>query len=250
MVSQRVSNDDNRVSNNLLIFIEGNINMGKGQFIMGLARVLGKYSSDIHIHTRSPDEGVFGTDLNINDMLHLDPGRWAAEFLVHNLAEKLRFMKDRCRDTQNSIILIERSIATESEVFVQSLYDCGMISIVTYRSCVSLVTQISEMFEMLQPITRTLTYIYMRTDPTDLYESLISNNVYDCFNFKLLLAIHNNYETFIDKMSNDSTGEKYVVCVDVPHDQIIKPAANLVKNALKKLQHIYPALQNEPVIQH
>lgn len=242
------TNCNGRANNNLLIFIEGSINVGKGVFINGLARALETYSTDIHIHVRTPGDGVFETDININDMFHMDPSRWAAEFLIHNLSEKLKFMKERCIST-NSIIIIERSIATESAVFIKSLYDCDMISIVTYNSCISLVTQISEMFEIMQQITQTLTYIYMRTDPTDLYESLISHGMYDCLNYKLLLAIHNNYENFINVVSNDNSGNKYVVCVDVSFDQIFKPGANLVKVALKRLQTIYPALQKEPGIQ-
>ena len=229
--------------NNLLMFIEGNITMGKGSFIAGLVRILSRSQCTIHTHLRTSGEGMFGTDLNINDMFHLDPGRWAAEFLMFNLSEKLKFMKAMCNDTHNSIIIVERSMATESIVFIQSLFDCGMISCVTYQVCTNLVSQITDMFEQLQNITQTTTYIYMRTDPTDLYDSLVGHNIYDCLNFKLLQAIHDNYEKFISGVENDSTGTKYVVVVDVPYDQILKPNVNTIKTAFRKLQHIYPALQ-------
>lgn len=235
------------MSNKLLMFVEGNITAGKGPFISGLIRALSVRSRcPVHVHLRTVGEGLFGADVNITDLFHLDPGRWAAEFLMFNLGEKLRFMKERCRETHNSIIIVERSIAAESEVFIKSLFECGMISQLTHRVCMALVAQILDMFEELQRVTPTITYIYLRTDPTDLYECLVGHNIYDCLNFNLLQAIHRNYERFISEVSADPTGSKYAVTIDMPYEQIMKPSAATVRVALKQLQHIYPALQGEP----
>lgn len=239
-------------SNNLIVFVEGNIAIGKGQFIAGLSRILSKNTVNISIHThlRTSGETLFGNGMNLNDVFHLDPGRWASEFLVWNLSEKLRFIKECCKETHNSIIIIERSIATESLVFIQSLYECEMISVITYETCVNLIRQLSELFEMLQTMTTTLTYIYMRTDPSDLYECLLSHNVYDCLNFQLLKTIHKNYEKFIATVEDDPSGTKYVVSVDVTYEHIIKPSATIMKNAFKKLQKIYPALNHMDEVIH
>ena len=237
-------------NNNLLIFIEGNIRTGKASLISGLAKHLSKYSENIYTYFHPKDYRDLGPttttdsrvpiEININDMFNMDPNRWACEFFIINLTNKINFMRTHLRGNHNSIIIIERSIDTESLVFIQSLYDCCLISYITYTGCMNIVKELSDIFKELRQIT---TYIYMRSDPTDLFDCIISHNVYDCLNYNLLSAIHRNYEHYITSLSVNSVANP-VITVDVPYEQILKPNANIIKGLFKRLQHIYPIFQD------
>tara|TARA_Y100000389_G_C17470948_1_gene530725 strand:+ start:3522 stop:4223 length:702 start_codon:yes stop_codon:yes gene_type:complete len=229
------------MSNTLLLLIEGNITTGKGIFINGLQKTLSKISGKIYIHSHPAVGGKISEDLNIYDLFYLEPRRWAAEFIMHTLTSKLQFINTYCKEP-NAILIMERSIQTESKVFIQSLYDCNIITRVTYLKCTDLIETIDQ---LCKQFFENATYIYLKTDPTDLYDSLMIHNVYPCINFKLLEKIHHNYETFLENVE-DSNTNAYYISVDIPFDQIFKPHANTIKSAFKQLQKIYPIFQNTP----
>lgn len=229
------------MSNTLLLLIEGNITTGKGLFINGLQKTLSKISGKIYVHSHPSNRRQIYDDINIYDLFYLEPRRWTAEFLMHTLTSKLNFINTYCKEP-NAILIMERSIQTESKVFIKSLYDCDMITGVTFQKCTELIDSIDQ---LCQQFFENATYIYLKTDPTDLYDSLLIHNVYDCINFKLLEKIDKNYDIFLESVEN-SSNNAYYVSVDIPFDQIFKPHANTIKSAFKQLQKIYPIFQNVP----
>tara|TARA_B100001287_G_C22577070_1_gene479188 strand:+ start:184 stop:903 length:720 start_codon:yes stop_codon:yes gene_type:complete len=229
--------------NTLLLVIEGNITTGKTIFVNNLAKTLQKISNKIYIHNpNTKQKHIISDDINICDLFYLDPKRWTAEFLMNTLSSKLDFLNKHSQEP-NSILIMERSIKTESEVFIKSLYDCNMITNVTYKICCELVDAINGMCELFLK-SASISYIYLKTDPTDLFDALIIHNVYDSINFTLLNSIHKNYERYLNKDTDELKGD--VIQLNIPFEQIFKPNAVTIKNAFKQLQHIYPIFQNIP----
>ena len=226
------------MNNNLIVFVEGNIATGKTSFISNLTKLLSKIDTyKIKVYAAEKSSQSY----TIYDLFCLNPEKWTAEYVIQNLSSKLEFLEKHLHDT-NTILIIERSLHTESEVFLRSLYDCNMIHSLTYNICINLVQQISKILFQSQ-MNEQISYIYLRADPNDLFDNIMINNIFDSINFKLLKSIHDNYEMFLQKMQNTSSST-VIIYVDLPHDQVVRPSQTTVKNTFKQLQKHYPIFQN------
>lgn len=222
--------------NNLIIFVEGNISTGKEKFINDLSKLLASLTPITKIYTHMSNIPN-NNDINIFDLFACNPSKWTAEYFMTNLTMKLKFMKEHLKDN-NSILLVERSLLTESKVFVKSLHDSGLISDMTYKICMEHGKEISDIILEMQSV---VCYIYLRTDPVDLFNNIIINNVFDSINFELINAIHFNYELYFQSL--DSNNFQFI-SIDLPYEQMFKPHANTIKGAFRQLQNIYPIFQN------
>ena len=181
-------------SNNLIIFIEGNIATGKGKFIQDFSKFMSSENKNISkIYTfTSKINNIDSCECNIFDLFACTPDKWTAEYFMYNITQKLMFIKNHAYEN-NCVLLVERSFLTESTVFVKSLYDCGLISQITFKICIDLANEISDL--ILNNKNRVVCYIYLKTDPNDLFDNIMSNNSFESLNFRLLQKININYES-------------------------------------------------------
>lgn len=217
-------------SNNLLICIEGNINAGKGYFTGGLVRYLQK--NNVKVMVMPPTK--FSKEPNLYDLFCLEPSRHCANFIMAALEKKLAFIFSGMAEN-NAVLIMERSLKTESEVFVTALYNTQLISETTYTAITNLIKQIDRLINI------NTCYVYLKTDPVDLFEALLLLNTHACLNKRLLQAIHIQYEQFINALSD---ADNKIIQLDLPYEAIMKPTSTGVKQCIKSLSQMFPALSH------
>ena len=119
--------------------IEGNIGSGKST----LVKLLKNYNPKIDLHDfkiiylpEPVDEwhkfkNKDGTD--IIEEFYNDPKKWAFSFQMLAYISRLHILKETIRKNPHSIIISERSVYTDKNVFAEMLYTEGSISEIDYQ---------------------------------------------------------------------------------------------------------------------
>lgn len=237
-------NFDNLLSNNLIIFVEGNISTGKGKFINDFTKFLISESETRNIGKfysfTSATNNVVSCNCNIFDLFACSPEKWTAEYFMFNITQKLAFIKEHAYEN-NSILIVERSFLTESTVFIKSLYQCNLICEITYSTCINLANEISDI--IINNKNRFVCYIYLKTDPNDLFDNIMTNNSFESLNYKLLENIHKNYDIYFKNLESNQATSSFIK-VDLPYEQMFKPSLSTIKSTFKQLQKHYPIFQH------
>ena len=117
--------------------IEGNIGSGKSTFVRILEKEMKSINSIPIIYVQEPvDEWSTIKDKNgetILEKFYRDQHKYAFSFQMMAYISRLSLVKSIIRNNPNSIIICERSVFTDKEVFAKMLYDDGKIEEVNYQ---------------------------------------------------------------------------------------------------------------------
>ena len=117
--------------------VEGNIGSGKSTLVRILEKELKSINSIPIVYVQEPvDEWSTIKDKDGETMLekfYNDQYKYAFSFQMMAYISRLSLVKQIIRDNPNAIIICERSVFTDKEVFAKMLYDDGKIEEVNYQ---------------------------------------------------------------------------------------------------------------------
>ena len=117
--------------------VEGNIGSGKSTLVRILEKELKSINSIPIVYVQEPvDEWSTIKDKNgetILEKFYNDQYKYAFSFQMMAYISRLSLVKQIIRDNPNAIIICERSVFTDKEVFAKMLYDDGKIEEVNYQ---------------------------------------------------------------------------------------------------------------------
>jgi deoxyadenosine/deoxycytidine kinase len=143
-----------------IISIEGNIGSGKTTL---LSKLKEKYANNKNIvFLKEPvDDWATITDINGVTMLekfYANQKEYAFSFQMMAYISRLALFKNTIQENPGAIIITERSLNTDREVFAKMLYDTGFIELVNYK----IYLKWFDTFARDCPISKV---IYVNTDP-------------------------------------------------------------------------------------
>ena len=117
--------------------VEGNIGSGKSTLVRILEKEIKCINSIPIIYVQEPvDEWNTIKDKNgetILEKFYSNQHKYAFSFQMMAYISRLSLVKQIIRDNPNAIIICERSVFTDKEVFAKMLYDDGKIEEVNYQ---------------------------------------------------------------------------------------------------------------------
>lgn len=144
-----------------LISIEGNIGSGKSTLLENLRERFGNHSNVIFL--REPvDDWDAVRDENGVTMLQKfydDKMKYSFPFQMMAYISRLANIKNVIRNHENVVIISERSLNTDKEVFAKMLFDNGFIELVNYKIYLNWFNAFVEDC----PVTK---IIYVKADPS------------------------------------------------------------------------------------
>jgi deoxyadenosine/deoxycytidine kinase len=154
----------------VIISIEGNIGSGKSTLVTKLSTDMQEWFpfQNIIFLQEPVDEWNTIKDKNgvtILENFYKNQEKYAFSFQMMAYISRLSLLKKTVRDNPNSIIICERSMWTDKEVFAKMLYDDDKIDIINY----TIYNKWFEEFIVDIPLNG---IIYVRTDPVTCQERI------------------------------------------------------------------------------
>lgn len=158
----------------LVVSIEGNIGSGKSTLIKYLKEHLPNHlkNKDIIFLPEPVAEWETIRDIDGKSMLekfYEDKKKYSFPFQIMAYATRLSLIYNAVRNNPNSIIITERCLRTDKQVFLQMLYDTDLIERMMYQIYTKLFDIFSNDFE----VDRT---IYMSTHPDVCFDRIFTRN--------------------------------------------------------------------------
>jgi deoxyadenosine/deoxycytidine kinase len=153
----------------MLISIEGNIGTGKTTLINILKKKFGKKNNVIFV------EEPLNQWLNLKDKdgknilgkFYENQERWSYSFQMHAFITR---SKDILRqNTDENVIIIERSVLTDCNVFAKLLYNSGKISEMEWQLYNEWFTWLTQHFASVKPDK----FVYLRAEPEVSYQRML-----------------------------------------------------------------------------
>lgn len=145
-----------------IISIEGNIGVGKSTIVDLLKSKYNKEENQSIIFLQEPVQQwetiMDESGVSILERFYKDQKSWSFAFQIMAYISRLSILKDAVKKNPNSIIITERSLFTDKNVFAKMLYDDGMINKIEYQIYLRWFNDFIEEV----PITG---YIYLNADP-------------------------------------------------------------------------------------
>ena len=196
------------MSNYKIISIEGNIGSGKSTLLENLRKY---YNGNTRvIFLREPvDDWEKIKDNQGNTMLkkfYADQEKYSFAFQMMAYISRLTILRDTIKEivSENNnkqyIIITERSLYTDKEVFAKMLHDQGKIEDVCYQIYLKWFEEFAKDF----PINYS---VYVKTDPTNCYNRIHkrSRDGEEVIPLAYLQDCHTYHEAFLDKNENENT---------------------------------------------
>ena len=193
------------MSNYKIISIEGNIGSGKSTLLENLRKY---YNGNTRvIFLREPvDDWEKIKDNQGNTMLkkfYADQEKYSFAFQMMAYISRLTILRDTIKEivSENNnkqyIIITERSLYTDKEVFAKMLHDQGKIEDVCYQIYLKWFEEFAKDF----PINYS---VYVKTDPTNCYNRIHkrSRDGEEVIPLAYLQDCHTYHEAFLDKNEN------------------------------------------------
>ena len=175
--------------------IEGNIGSGKST----LVRRLQKMNSNMVFMLEPVDEWGEIKDRrgeNILTKFYRDQKKYSFSFQMMAYISRLSKLKKIIRKNHNSIIVTERSVLTDKNVFAKMLYDDDKIEEVNY------IIYLKWFDEFIQDIIHT-GFIYIQADPEICHERVEKRNrIGETISMEYLKKCHNYHEEWLKKEEN------------------------------------------------
>jgi deoxyguanosine kinase len=196
------------MSNYKIISIEGNIGSGKSTLLENLRKY---YNGNTRvIFLREPvDDWEKIKDNQGNTMLkkfYADQEKYSFAFQMMAYISRLTILRDTIKEivSENNnkqyIIITERSLYTDKQVFAKMLHDQGKIEDVCYQIYLKWFEEFAKDF----PINYS---VYVKTDPTNCYNRIHkrSRDGEEVIPLAYLQDCHTYHEAFLDKNENENT---------------------------------------------
>ena len=154
----------------MLISIEGNIGTGKTTLINILNKKFGKKNNVIFV-----DEPIQQW-LNLKDSdgenilgkFYGDQQRWSYSFQMHAFITRSKAILEQ--NTDDNVVIIERSVITDRNVFAYLLYESGKISEMEWKLYIEWFDWLTEHFSKITPDK----FIYLKADPKISYQRMVN----------------------------------------------------------------------------
>lgn len=151
-----------------IISIEGNIGSGKSTFVEQLKQTL---KNDAICFLQEPVElwnTIVDKDgITILEHYYKDNKKWAFSFQMMAYISRLSLLK-KAIESNYEIIITERSLTTDKNVFCQMLYDNDLINDIDF-------TIYNKWFEEFNNV-HNIQYVYLKTDPEISYERVLKRS--------------------------------------------------------------------------
>lgn len=181
-----------------LVSFDGNIGSGKST-MMKKAQEYYKNNENIIFAEEPTEKWKLVKDKNGTEMLKLfyqDQEKHAFKFQIMAFVSRLSGLREivNANSGKNIIIITERSLYTDKEIFAKMLYDQGKMSDVEYQIYLTLFDEFAAEFEVNK-------VVYIRTDPDKCYERihLRSREGEELIPLAYLEECHKYHEEFLDK---------------------------------------------------
>ena len=180
-----------------IISIEGNIGAGKSTLYEHLR---GIYNNNPHVVFVDEPVDEWNTIVDeygipILQRYYENQAKYAFSFQMMALGTRLSLMK-KALATDCSIIIMERSVITDSNIFAQMLFDDGKINLIEYKIYMK---WFIEYTHNLPPIN----IIYLKTDPSVVYSRVIKRGrVGETIPLDYLVKCHEYHEKWLNSDSN------------------------------------------------
>jgi deoxyadenosine/deoxycytidine kinase len=150
--------------------VDGNIGSGKSTFIKRLS----KYLKNIHnlpiIYLQEPVQDWKGIkhddNKNLIEKYYEDQEKWGFSFQITTLISRISQIKNTIANNYDCIIITERSICSDKNVFCQMLYDTNVINTLNYNIYLRWFNEFIKDY----PING---YIYIKTKPEKALERVL-----------------------------------------------------------------------------
>jgi deoxyadenosine/deoxycytidine kinase len=181
----------------ILVSFDGNIGSGKST-MMKKAHEFYKDRSNVIFAEEPVEKWKLIKDKNGNEMLKLfyqDQEKHAFKFQIMAFVSRLAGLREivKANPGKNIVIITERSLYTDKEIFAKMLYDQGKMSDVEHQIYLTLFDEFASEFEVNK-------VVYIRTDPVNCHERihLRAREGEELIPLAYLEECHKYHEEFLD----------------------------------------------------
>jgi deoxyadenosine/deoxycytidine kinase len=193
-----------------IISIEGNIGSGKSTFVEFL-----RCKCQNVVFLQEPvDEWTLITDKQGESILakfYKDQDTYSFSFQMMAYISRLALLKKSVEENPNAIIVTERCLLTDREVFAQMLYDDNKIEEVNYQIYLKWFDTFYDDFPISQ-------FVYLRTTPETAYERVLKRNREDeTIPLSYLQRCSDYHDNWL--MDSKTQARKNVLVLDANNDE-------------------------------
>ena len=196
----------------MLISIEGNIGTGKTTLINILNKKFGKKNNVIFVDEPlqqwlnlkdSDGENILGK-------FYGDQQRWSYSFQMHAFITRSKAILEQ--NTDDNVVIIERSVITDRNVFACLLYESGKISEMEWKLYIEWFDRLTEHFSKVTPDK----FIYLKADPKISYQRMVNRTRDE--EADIPIDYLNQVSEKHDQWLLGENGNENVITIDVNHD--------------------------------
>lgn len=155
----------------IIISIEGNIGSGKSTLVEHLKDMYA-HRSDVCFLPEPVDTWNLITDNDNRTILenyYENQDKYAFPFQMMAYISRISLLRNAIKNTNIKVIITERCVYTDSNVFAKMLYDTNKIGVIEYK----IYKQWFDEFIQDMPIT---SIIYVKTDPSTAFDRVIKRS--------------------------------------------------------------------------
>ena len=215
----------------MLIYLEGNIGSGKSTFIEFLQKHISKdnWSADVLLEPVEEWENTKDSnDVNILQHYYQDQKKYGFAFQINALISRVKKIEEFVSKSNKSVHFIERSIFTDTNVFLESNYQNGNITEIEYVIYKQLFDWILDKFKMNAD-----GFIMLDTDYKTCAERIRQRNRTgeETIPLEYLKDLEDYHKTWLERETNNG---KKVLSIEASQN-FFKDTQSL-KNELDKIQ--------------
>ena len=182
----------------ILVSFDGNIGSGKSTMMKKAHEFYRNYANVIFAEEPVEKWNLI-KDKNCTEMLKLfyqDQEKHAFKFQIMAFVSRLAGLREivKANEGKNIVIITERSLYTDKEIFAKMLYDQGKMSDVEHQIYLTLFDEFAAEFEVNK-------VVYIRTDPAKCHERIHvrAREGEELIPLAYLEECHNYHEAFLDQ---------------------------------------------------
>lgn len=161
---------------NMIVSVEGNIGSGKSTLLTQLKEYIKQhpdYNTDDYVFLQEPVD-VWNTIKNENDKtilecFYADQAKFAFSFQMMAYISRLAQVRQAMREFPNAIIITERSVYTDKNVFAKMLYNDNKIQKIEYAIYM-------KWFDEFAMDIKCNTVVYVKTTPTIAFDRVVKRS--------------------------------------------------------------------------
>ena len=194
--------------------IEGNIGVGKSTMLKNIKKTLGNYYNNIPvIYLQEPVE-IWESikdknDENIIEKFYKDNKKYSFSFQMMALISKLEYLNNILDKYRECIVISDRSVFTDKNIFAKMLYDSNDMEEINYKIYI-------KWFEHYTKKVQLTGIIYLQSNPEICFERIKERNRKgENIPLEYLQKCHNYHELWLNN-------EKDILFIDATVNKIQK----------------------------